>query len=123
MSTTDPKPTLYHDSVDDLRRELIESHLHHVALTEKYFAATIRPDVPPTREAITDARNASAAAYNLAYTLAAVLGFAGWRFGPDVAHELACVADNVMTNGDDGDTPHNADVMPVPVAATTEEGR
>ncbi len=116
--TGEPKPTLYHDSVDHLRRDLIAGYETHRAMADKYFAATIRTDIPPVRDAISDARDASAAAYNVSYTLAAVLGYAAREFGEDVAHKLACVADNVLANGDDGDVPHNADILPAPTRQT-----
>lgn len=119
----EPKPTLYHDSVDHLRRDLIAGYQTYLARADQYFALTIRPDIPPTKDAISDARDASAAAFNVSYTLAAVLGYAARQFGDDVAHALACVADNVLYNGDDGDEPHNADVMPVPVASGEGEGQ
>jgi hypothetical protein len=53
-----------------------------------------------------------------AYTLAAVLAHAARKFGPDVAHGLGGLADDILMNGDDDNI--NADVMPAPAAASAE---
>jgi hypothetical protein len=103
--------TAYHETVDDLRRELAGE------------AMTFRKQMKPHQAAVFAAREkhedvpaAERAAYigclmaaNYAYTLAAVLAVAG-DFGQEVRERLACVADDILTNGDDHE--RNADVMP-----------
>lgn len=85
--------TPYHDSVDDLRRELVgeASRLRERADRHRDHSAS---------EAVRDAWSASVLGAGYAYTLAAVLGQAGVEFGPDVQHRLACLAEEILTNGD-----------------------
>jgi hypothetical protein len=101
------QPTAYHDSVTSLRRELMQE-------SANWSRRKDQPPVPvPYRlpgGPVSRAYTSSLMAANYAYTLAAVLGFAGREFGEGVAHALACVADEVMTNGDFADL--NADVQP-----------
>jgi hypothetical protein len=106
---TGSEETPYHDSVDGLRRELVA--------TSERFRQDAAAFMPPSLAAAEPMHNAayigSLMAGTYSYTLAAVLGYARREFGEDVAHELACVADNLLMNGDDADVPYNADVMPV----------
>jgi hypothetical protein len=110
--------TPYHQTVDDLRRELVGE------------AATFREQMKPHQKVVYGLRDAKRAgetvrepaaeerdayigclmAGTFAYTLAAVLGAAGEAFGQGVCERLACVADEILTNGDDRD--RNADVLP-----------
>ncbi len=103
---TPPKPTLYHDSVDHLRRDLMTSYDQYEKAVQEYRPQSLAGSGP----AQATAYMSSLAAKGYAYTLAAVLGYAGRKFGTDVAHELACIADDIMNNGDDENI--NADVMP-----------
>lgn len=100
------RPTNYHQSVDDFRRDLMKgvSHWSQVAAERSDNAARAGEG---TGEAV--AYMASLMAGSYAYTLAAVIGYAS-KYGEDVAHDLAFVADEILTNGDfDG---LNRDVMP-----------
>jgi hypothetical protein len=100
------QPTNYHESVEDFRCDLMKgvSHWNEVA-TERFDNA--RRAGADTDEAI--AYMASLMAGSYAYTLAAVIGYAR-KYGEDVAHDLAFLADEILTNGDfDG---LNTDVMP-----------
>jgi len=112
--TQAPRPrmaTAYHETVDDLRRELAGEALTfrkqmkpHQAVV--FAAQEKHEDVPPAeREAYIGCLMAA----NYAYTLAAILRVAG-DFGQEVCERLACVADDILTNGDDRE--RNADVMP-----------
>jgi len=118
MSTeTTGQATAYHDTIKDLRRDLIESHLEY----ERAMA--------PHRTVVFDAMNAvrgtdakpqvsaaemgaytglmMSAAYS--YALAAVLERAE-KMDPDVAQKLAALADCILENG--GETEICADVWP-----------
>ena len=109
--TDSPKPLIYHDSVNDLRRDLMASHLDMIDRSHTYMEATFHGREVTRRDAVSDAWQAATAAWNTSYALAAVLGVAAKEFGDDVAHRLAIVADNLLANGDD-DPGHNADVTP-----------
>lgn len=109
--TDSPKPLLYHESVDALRRELMATHLAMYATSQTYMEAALDGREVTRRDAVTDAWHAATTGWNFSYVLAAVLGVAAKEFGDDVAHRLACVADNLIANGDD-DPGHNADVTP-----------
>jgi len=110
--TTTQEPTIYHASVDDLRRDLMATHLSMMASSEKYLAVRMgQAPVPSPKTAVSDAWVNACAAWNATYVLAAVLGVAGKEFGDEVALRLANVADNLLANGDD-DPGHNADVTP-----------
>lgn len=114
---TDPKPTLYHDSVDDLRRELMTSHVHYAKEVDRYRPKALAGSDPMQ----VTAYMSSLSAGSYCYTLAAILGHAADKFGQEVADELGRLADDILTNGDDDNI--NADVRPAPVAATAEETR
>lgn len=114
--------TAYHESVTDFRRELVKSAVMWEKLHAPYWDAThafhvaklaaaagsepVRPD-----QALFDAASAGMMASSYAYTLAAVIAVAQKNFGEEVAAALACVADDLLINGDD-DPGWNADVMP-----------
>lgn len=113
-----PWATAYHETVDDFRRELAsESAMFHkrmkphLEVTHELYETKRagRPAREPTA-AENDAYTGCLMAGNYAYTLAAVLQLAGEAFGQEVAERLACVADDILINGDDHD--RNADVMP-----------
>lgn len=109
-----PQATPYHETVDDLRRELASEAETFRKRAELHCVVFQRGEPEPTAPE-RDAYIGSLMAGNYAYTLAAVLKVAGEDFGPEVCERLACVADDILTNGDDHD--RNADVMP---AAATE---
>lgn len=101
------QPTNYHESVDHLRRDLMLGYTHWDKVTKEYGGTA--GQVRSSAEYAAFAASMMAASYG--YTLAAVLGHAR-TLGPDVAHELASLADDLLTNGDfDG---LNADVAPQP---------
>lgn len=113
MTTTTGPATNYHATVDDLRRDLMASHLDMVKCSEEYFVATKDPEKAKQlkpREVISDAWMASTAAYNTSYALAAVLKIAQRELGEEAARTLAFEVDEILTNGDFDDL--NADVMP-----------
>ena len=121
--------TAYHESVEDFRRELVKSSVTWDKLHAPYWDAThafhvaklaaaagsepVRPD-----QALFDAASAGMMASAYSYTLAAVIAVAQKDFGEEVATALACVADDILINGDD-DPGWNADVMPPEDAEAT----
>jgi hypothetical protein len=106
------KPTPYHDSVLDFRRLLVEAAADWHRTVDRHRTAAYAEHGTAADK---DAYAGSLMAASYSYTLAAVLGHAGEAFGPDVAHELGCVADELLMNGDFGD--FNADVMPAEPAS------
>lgn len=106
--------TLYHASVKDFRTSLVKAStmfeqmsnehqepiMRASALARETGDASHRDKVPA---AVRDAYQGSLMAYSYGYTLGAVIRFAEQRFGEDVALELACRADDLLTNGDDDD--------------------
>lgn len=106
MSTTSDTATGYHESVDHLRRDLMRAYEQYVKAVQEHRPQTLADTTPMQATAYMS----SLAAQSYSYTLAAVLGYAAREFGPEVAHALACVADDVMENGDDNDL--NGDVLP-----------
>lgn len=110
--------TIYSGSVTDFRRQLVQAAQHWDRVQRPYseqrsanFAARrADPAVPKLPHVVLDASAAGMTAGGYAYTLAAVLAVAEREFGHEVAARLACVADDVLTNGDDHD--RNADVAP-----------
>ena len=108
---------LYHTTVDNFRRVLAaEADGFHKTMepySKKVNGACLarragQPHEAPTR-AEQDAYLGCLMAGSYGYTLAAVLAVAA-EFGPEVQQRLACVADDILINGDDHD--RNADVMP-----------
>lgn len=120
----DPEPgTMYHESITDFRRTLVQSALMWDKTGEPYRTAMFawldewraaekagskEPVRPP--QAVRDADAACMMASSYAYTLAAVIRLAGERFGQEAARILANAADDILVNGD-FDSP-NADVLP-----------
>jgi hypothetical protein len=114
--------TNYHQTLADLRGELMEASLmfHEMGELHRKVARgwlDERRCLPPGTEpeaprpvAAMDADVATLMASSYAYTLAAIIRFAGEHFGPEVANGIAFEIDEILTNGDfDG---LNADVMP-----------
>jgi hypothetical protein len=97
--------TYYHDSVDHLRRDLMKAH------TAWFKAADqSRPEQAAGADpAQVAAYSAALMASSYSYTLAALIGYAR-RYGEHIPHALACVADDILMNGDDDNL--NADVQP-----------
>jgi hypothetical protein len=91
------EPLVHYESVDDLRRSLMKGFKIHQEFAERHVRDG---DVPAVSTAVT--------AFNLYYTLSAVLGVAQREFGPEVARRLALVAEDVMANGDS--VGHNLDL-------------
>lgn len=119
--TAEDKGTLYHPSVKDFRATLVKAAAMYNATSKEYqpqvmgAAAKARETSDKTIKipaAVGDAYRGSLGAYSYAYTLAAIIRYAGRRFGDEVARELACVADDLLMNGDDdnlnGDIPEAA---------------
>ena len=106
-----PRRLPHHDSVDDLRRGLMTSSVAMAARSDAYKRASLLDEPVPVEDATFDAWEAATRAWMTSYVLAAVLGVAGKEFGAEVAHRLACVADEVLANGD-GTPGYNADVTP-----------
>lgn len=112
---TDPA-TCYHETVDDLRRQLVESHLMWEKAMAPHRDAVMAareqgrdPDSVP--DAVRDAYMASMMASAYSYTLAAALKVAQEHLGEEAARTIAWEIDEILTNGDD-DPGRNADVMP-----------
>jgi len=115
--TTTEWATAYHETVQDLRRELIEAHLdyqkHMAPHRAAVFAAmdavrgTDRKAEVPAAEMNAYTGLMMAAAYS--YTLAAVLERAE-KLDPEVARKLAAWADSILENG--GEEEICADVWP-----------
>ena len=105
--------TIYSGSVIDFRAQLVRS-------AHMWEDMRKRHDDTEKGSGGMDAWLASVSAGNYAYTLAAVLGVAEREFGHDIAARLACVADDVLINGDDHD--RNADVNPDADAAPQAGG-
>lgn len=103
--------TPYHASVTDFRRKLVEASDKWWETSERHF--------PQRAEggAHLDAYAAAMMAGGYAYTLAAILRVASDRYGPDVAHTLACIADDLLMNGEG--KPFNDDVKPPKSAGGT----
>ena len=93
------RATAYHDTITDLRRELLEDVAVQRRIREKHRA---------NRD---DAYLAALLAANYAYTLAAVLHFAERELSQEAARRLAFVADEVLTNGECGSMDLNGDLM------------
>lgn len=120
QTTEDDKATLYHASVKDFRAALVKAAAMYNATSKEYqpqvFGAAAKAretgETVKVPVAVGDAYRGSLMAYSYAYTLAAVIRYAGQHFGDEVAHGLACVADDLLTNGDDdnlnGDIPESA---------------
>jgi hypothetical protein len=107
-----PWATAYHQTVDDLRRELAgeSAKFHDRADSHRAAVFAAREENREAPAAERDAYIAGLMAGSYAYVLAAVLRVAGEQFGQKLAGRLACVADDILVNGDDHD--RNADVMP-----------
>jgi hypothetical protein len=110
--------TPYSGTVADLRRQLVQAAIHWDRVQQPYSAQHMDnfearqsdPEAPKLPRVVLDASAAAMMASSYAYTLAAIIGDAGKRFGPKAAQRLAFIADDLLTNGDfDG---MNADVMP-----------
>lgn len=131
MTETKEWATPYHASVNDFRRELAgESAMFHKRMgphRDVAFAAMTAKragqEHAPLSQAEEDAYIGCLMAGSYAYTLAAVLRVAEQEFGREVVVRLACVADDIITNGDDHD--RNADVADVitPSASESEASR
>ena len=93
--------TNYHESVDDLRRDLMKGVAFWEKVTDEYK--------DPADKVQARLLSAALMAGGYGYTLAAVLGYAR-KYGEHVAHDLASEADEILTNGDFEDM--NADVKP-----------
>lgn len=110
----DPQPTNYHPSVEDFRRDLVKGHVGWEKTCQTYFEPVMgarRTGRTPT-EAERDAYAGSLMAASYSYTLAAVLKLAEQEFGAEVAHTLACEAEELLNNGD-AEPGWNADVWPL----------
>ncbi|MER7361847.1 hypothetical protein [Nonomuraea wenchangensis] len=95
--------TNYHESVDDLRRDLMKG----VALWNKVADEYKEPADKVQARVL----SAALMAGGYGYTLAAILGYAR-KYGEHVAHDLAFEADEILTNGDFEDL--NKDVAAIP---------
>jgi hypothetical protein len=109
-------PTVYHETVTDLRRELVEASGQYRKIGEPHWAAVLayldaawvakqagKPEPARPSRAVMDADVGLRMAASYAYTLAAILRLAGDRFGPEVQQVLASAADDILTNGDGND--------------------
>jgi len=99
----------YYETVDDLRRELVEVVQQWRLIKDTHRIARYDENAPQVQR---DAYLTGLMAGNYAYTLAAVLGVAQREFGNAVASRLTSVAAGILTNGDGSDL--NADVVPQP---------
>lgn len=120
--------TPYHQTIADLRRELIEAHLdyekHMVPHRAAVFAATdaVRgtdrlPEIPVAEM---NAYTGLMMSAGYSYALAAVLERAE-KLDPEVARKLASLADCILQNG--GEEEICADVWPARKDAATKEGQ
>lgn len=110
--TTDDKATLYHASVKDFRATLVKASAMYERMSTEYQKPlmeaaekareagdpSLRDEVP---DVVRDAHMGALGAYSYSYVLAAILKDAENEFGKDVAHRLACRADDMLANGDD----------------------
>lgn len=94
------RATNYHETVDDLRRELIRPYVAYQRIYEE------NQNVPGLL------RQAALSASTYAYIVAGILKFAADEFGEETSRALAHQVDELLQNGDDLDL--NADVMPEP---------
>jgi hypothetical protein len=109
--------TAYHETVDDLRRELASECETFRRRKDLHRGAAFPPRAgAEPADAERDAYLGCLMAGTYAYTLAAVLRVAGEEFGQETAARLASVADDILTNGDDHD--RNADVRPADAEAS-----
>jgi hypothetical protein len=114
---TTERATAYHDTIKDLRRDLIESHLEyeramapHRALVFGAMNATRGTDAEPEIPAAEmNAYTGLMMAGAYSYALAAVLERAE-KLDPEVAQKLAALADCILENG--GEAEICADVWP-----------
>jgi hypothetical protein len=95
--------TNYHESVDDLRRSIMNG----VALWQKVADEYKEPADKVQAKTL----SAALMAGGYGYTLAAIIGYAR-KYGEHVAHDLAFEADEILTNGDFEDM--NKDVAEIP---------
>ena len=119
-----PDDTPYSGTVTDFRAELMVTsrmwseterpYREQVHAALKAVRGTGKP--PVIQPAVADAHCACMMAASYSYTLAAMLGYAEKNFGHATAARLACLADNILMNGDDGE--HNADVTPAAEVTT-----
>ena len=114
-TNTEPQPTMYHASVEDFRRQLVQSSATWEATMRPHWDAVMHArqtgeSADSVPESVRDAAAAAMMASSYSYTLAAVIKMAEQEFGAEVAHALANTADDILTNGDD--SCWNADVMP-----------
>jgi hypothetical protein len=109
--------TAYHETVTDLRRTLVKAAEEWHKTNEHYFGLMHAQPPSETPAEIRDAYAGSLMAAGYAYTLAAILGVAERKFGPEVAKRLAFDTDEILTNGDFDDL--NADVMPGPAESNS----
>jgi hypothetical protein len=104
--------TPWHETVDDFRRELMESHADWREGARRYSACARAEGAKPVASA---AHTASLMAASYSYALAAVLAVARREFGEHVVKRLAFKAADIITDGDDDDL--NADVKPAEATA------
>jgi hypothetical protein len=109
---TSDTSTAYHESAAALRRAFMADSQAWGRIRDRWSPLGENPDTSPEAagRAVRDAHIAALAAGQYAYLLAALLGFAERVLGPQIARELASLADNLLENGDDQDL--NADVRP-----------
>lgn len=108
--------TNYHDTVDDLRRDLVKASALWEATSTAYTDQVMRArqEGATLPEPVTDAHMASTMAMSYSYALAAVLKVASRDIGEDAARALAFEVDELLQNGDFDDI--NGDVSPDPQA-------
>lgn len=99
------KRLYYHDSADDLRREMLR-----VWERTEHLCEQLRHAKPGTPDSFRLLDNLTL--NNYAYNLAALLGWIGREFGDDAKWRAALVMDDSLMNGD-GDG-LNDDLIPSP---------
>ncbi len=96
----------HHESIDDLRRDLMSASMMWQARADALFPVIENADTATEVEKI--ALTSSLMAANYSYVLAAVLGIAQAQSPDAFAKHLAFEIDEMLNNGDDED--YNSDV-------------
>ena len=109
--------TGYHETLDDLRRELMGEHWNFQKMARRASdglddAEGKRLETPPPYA--TEAYVGCVLASGYAYALAGVLEHVRREHGAEAARRAGVYVDCTLTNGDDADTNKDVDPMPRP---------
>jgi hypothetical protein len=121
----DTQGTGYHESVRELRAELMGEHRNFQRLTNEAMDVMSRLCVDHTHEAsrekfehlpphLREAMIGCTMASSYAYTLAGVLRYVELRHGGPAAREVAGWVDETLTNGDESDLNADLDSLRTP---------